>query len=105
MPSQLSALSPTGAFPSTGAPVSGGVLELAFELTCHPIDAWLYCAQRIAAEHSGTVLAWRSSETVSETKKNDSLTSWCSSFLRMLYQRDALTRRVIIAEIFETTCT
>jgi alkyldihydroxyacetonephosphate synthase len=35
----------------------------------------------------------------------DASASWRSAFLRMPYQRDALARRAVVAETFETACT
>ena len=50
--------------------------------------------------------ARRSRETGSDTTEtNDAAQSWRSAFLRMPYQRDALARRGVIAETFETACT
>ena len=63
-------------------------------------------ALAIAAEHRGTVIAERDRDAqVDETAANDASTTWRSSFLRMPYQRDALARRSVIAETFETACT
>ena len=80
---------------------------LAFESADHPIDPWLDRALEIAAEHGGTVIARRSRETESETTEtsDDAPQNWRSAFLRMPYQRDALARRGVIAETFETACT
>src|SRR6202008_7544 len=36
---------------------------------------------------------------------SDASGNWRSAFLRMPYQRDALARRGVIAETFETACT
>jgi alkyldihydroxyacetonephosphate synthase len=58
-------------------------------------------ALAIAAEHRGTVVAQREGAA----DASDASTNWRSSFLRMPYQRDALARRSVIAETFETACT
>jgi alkyldihydroxyacetonephosphate synthase len=90
------------AFLNAGATVSGGVLVLAFESADHPIDPWLDRALEIAAEHRGVVTARRSRDTAIPT---DASANWRSAFLRMPYQRDALARRSVVAETFETACT
>ena len=78
---------------------------LAFESADHPIDPWLDRAVQIASDHGGTVTARRSRETESGTTETDASANWRSAFLRMPYQRDALARRAVIAETFETACT
>ncbi|KLO33433.1 FAD-binding oxidoreductase [Mycobacterium haemophilum] len=104
-PANCRLLDPTEAFLNAGASVGGGLLVLAFESADHPIGAWLHRALEIAAEHGGTVTERRSRDTASDPTKNDASASWRSSFLRMPYQRDALVRRAVIAETFETACT
>jgi len=81
---------------------------LAFESADHPIGPWLDRAVEIVAEHGGALTTRRSRETTSETTENnasDASGNWRSAFLRMPYQRDALARRAVIAETFETACT
>ena len=104
-PANCRLLDPAEAFLNAGSAVGGGLLVLAFESADHPIDPWLDRAAEIAAEHGGAVTARRSRETESETSQNDAATNWRSAFLRMPYQRDALARRGVIAETFETACT
>jgi alkyldihydroxyacetonephosphate synthase len=73
-----------------------------------PIDPWLNRALEITAEHGGTVISRRNREPDGDTTEDridDASTNWRSSFLRMPYQRDALARRGVIAETFETACT
>jgi len=104
-PANCRLLDPAEAFLNAGSAVGGGLLVLAFESADHPIDPWLDRAAEIAAEHVGAMTARRSRETESETSQNDAATNWRSAFLRMPYQRDALARRGVIAETFETACT
>jgi alkyldihydroxyacetonephosphate synthase len=80
-------------------------LVLAFESADHPTDPWLNRALEIATEHRGTVSARRSRDTAGDAANNDASANWRSAFLRMPYQRDALARRGVIAETFETACT
>jgi alkyldihydroxyacetonephosphate synthase len=107
-PANCRLLDPTEAFLNAGTPVTGGLLVLAFESADHPIDPWLNRALEIAVEHGGTVIARRNRETDSdraETGGAGASENWRSAFLRMPYQRDALARRGVIAETFETACT
>ena len=104
-PSNCRLLDPAEAFLNAGAAVGGGLLVLAFESADHPVDAWLDRAAAIATAHGGVSTARRSRETSSKTTQKDASESWRSSFLRMPYQRDALARRSVIAETFETACT
>ncbi len=111
-PANCRLLDPAEAFLNAGAPVTGGLLVLAFESADHPIDPWLNRALEITAEHGGTVISRRNREPDSERTEDaaendpaDASTNWRSSFLRMPYQRDALVRRGVIAETFETACT
>lgn len=107
-PANCRLLDPAEAFLNAGVPVHGGLLVLAFESADHPIDPWLNRALEITAEHGGTVISRRNRESDSdatEDRPDDAATNWRSSFLRMPYQRDALARRDVIAETFETACT
>ena len=107
-PSNCRLLDPAEALLNAGAAVGGGMLVLAFESADHPVDPWLDRALEIVAEHGGALTARRSRETASEATKNsaaDASGNWRSAFLRMPYQRDALARRSVIAETFETACT
>ena len=107
-PSNCRLLDPAEAFLNAGAAVKGGLLVLAFESADHPVGPWLDRAVEIVAEHGGTLTARRGRETGTQTTKNDASDAsgnWRSAFLRMPYQRDALARRGVIAETFETACT
>ena len=100
-PTNCRLLDPAEAFLNASTSVSGGLLVLAFESADHPVDAWVDRVLAIATEHHGTVIAQREREAGT----NDASSTWRSSFLRMPYQRDALARRSVIAETFETACT
>ena len=105
-PANCRLLDPAEAFVNAGTPVAGGLLVLAFESADHPVDAWLDRALEITAEHGGTVTARHSRDTSADTTTgHDSSADWRSAFLRMPYLRDALARRSVIAETFETACT
>jgi alkyldihydroxyacetonephosphate synthase len=104
-PSNCRLLDPAEAFLNAGATVGGGLLVLAFESADHEVDAWLHRAVEIATEHGGAVTAQRRRDTTNETTQSDASANWRSAFLRMPYQRDALARRGVIAETFETACT
>ena len=106
--------SPSGLWPSScrlraageavvnaGTAGGGGLLILGFESADHPVTAWLDRARQIALDHGGTELSSRSRDSTTE----DASQAWKSSFIRMPYQRDALARRSMIVETFETACT
>ena len=103
-PTNCRLLDPAEAFLNAGTSVEGGMLLVAFESADHPVDAWMERALAIAAEHHGTVVA-RRERGGAEADAADVANQWRSSFLRMPYQRDALVRRSVIAETFETACT
>jgi alkyldihydroxyacetonephosphate synthase len=100
-PSNCRLLDPAEAFLSAGTAVAGGLLVLAFESADHPVSPWLDRAVEIARDGGGTVVAQRSRDEGT----SDAAGSWRSAFLRMPYQRDALARRSVIVETFETACT
>jgi alkyldihydroxyacetonephosphate synthase len=104
-PANCRLLDPVEALLNAGTSVTGGLLVLAFEAVDHPTDPWLHRALEITAEHHGTVTARRSRDTAGDAANNDASAKWRSAFLRMPYQRDALARRGVIAETFETACT
>jgi alkyldihydroxyacetonephosphate synthase len=104
-PANCRLLDPAEALLNAGVAIAGGLLVLAFESADHPVDPWLDRALTIATEHGGTVTARRGRDTTSDEAANDASATWRSSFLRMPYQRDALARRAVIVETFETACT
>jgi alkyldihydroxyacetonephosphate synthase len=102
-PSNCRLLDPAEAFINAGVTTGGGLLLVAFESADHPVDVWLDRALQLAADHGGSVTARRSKDANRQT--GDSASTWRSAFLRMPYQRDALARRSMIVETFETACT
>ncbi|OBI50873.1 FAD-linked oxidase [Mycobacterium kyorinense] len=100
-PSNCRLLDPAESFINAGVAVGGGLLLVAFESADHPVDVWLDRAVELAVEHGGSVTARRSKDA----EPGDSASAWRSAFLRMPYQRDALARRSMIVETFETACT
>lgn len=102
-PSNCRLLDPAEASLNAGATSPGGVLILGFESADHPVDAWIDRAVEIAVDHRGRVLSRR--ERAEHNDQTDSSTAWRSTFIRMPYQRDALARRGMIVETFETACT
>lgn len=106
-PSNCRLLDPAEALVSTGTAARGGMLILGFESADHPVDAWLARGTEIVEAHSGTVTSARVQDrsAPSGDRGRDGASSWRSAFLRMPYQRDALARRSMIAETFETACT
>jgi alkyldihydroxyacetonephosphate synthase len=97
-PSNCRLLDAAEAFLNAGTAVAGALLVLGFESADHPVDDALARAVAIAADHGG-VPAPR------DRNGDGSARRWRSSFLRMPYQRDALARRGVIVETFETACT
>ncbi len=100
-PANCRLLDPAEAFLNADTAVAGGLLVLAFESADHPVDTWMERALEITAEHGGTTIARRGRDGTAP----DAATNWRSAFLRMPYQRDALARRSLIVETFETACT
>ncbi|HSV41160.1 MAG TPA: FAD-binding oxidoreductase [Nocardioidaceae bacterium] len=100
-PTNCRLLDPGEAFVSAGTSTQGGLLILAFESADHPVEPWLDRALEIARDHGGTVLAARPTGESGD----DAAGAWKSTFVRMPYQRDALARRSMIVETFETACT
>lgn len=104
-PTNCRLLDPMESLLSTGVQTRGGVLVLAFESADHPVETALDRAVAIVRDHGGTVTSRRSRDDETPGSGEDAASSWRSSFLRMPYQRDALVRRSVIAETFETACT
>ena len=100
-PANCRLLDPGESLLNAGTAVSGGLLLLAFESADHPVDNWLERALDITAEHGGTTIARRGRDD----RSADAAGNWRSAFLRMPYHRDALARRSLIVETFETACT
>ncbi|HNA98838.1 MAG TPA: FAD-linked oxidase C-terminal domain-containing protein, partial [Marmoricola sp.] len=85
--------------------VAGGMLIVAFESADHPVTAWLDRALEIVRDHQGVVASVARRTEGESNQSNDGAGAWKSAFIRMPYQRDALARRSMIAETFETACT
>jgi alkyldihydroxyacetonephosphate synthase len=100
-PSNCRLLDPAEAFLNAGTQTGGGLLIVAFESADHPVDAWLERAVEIATGFGGVVVSRRGRDS----EPSDSSALWRGAFLRMPYQRDALARRAMIVETFETACT
>ena len=99
-PSNCRLLDPAEAFLNAETETSGGVLVLGFESADHPVDVPLERALEIARDSGGTPVTHEG-----RAGADDPSSSWRSAFLRMPYMRDALARRSVIAETFETACT
>jgi alkyldihydroxyacetonephosphate synthase len=105
-PSNCRLLDPAEAMIHAGSATTGGLLVLAFESADHPVGPWLDRAIEIARDHGGRpgqVRAKGPDGTAAEPATPAD--AWRSTFLRMPYQRDAVARRSLIAETFETACT
>ena len=102
-PANCRLLDPAEAFIHAGEEAPGGLLVLAFESADHPVDAWLDRALAITLDHGGRSRSRRTRDA--DTEHPDASAAWRSSFLRMPYQRDALARRSMVVETFETACT
>jgi len=103
-PSNCRLLDAAEAFLNTGQSTQG-LLIVAFESADHPVDPSLRRAVEIARDHGGAVASLRERGDRSADSSTDSSAAWRSSFIRMPYQRDALARRSMIAETFETAIT
>lgn len=84
---------------NAGITTGGGVLVLGFESADHPVDTHLARATELCRQHGGTV------HDPVENRSASPAQAWRTSFLRMPYHRDALARRSMILETFETSCT
>jgi alkyldihydroxyacetonephosphate synthase len=100
-PANCRLLDPGESLLNANTAVSGGLLVLAFESADHPVDSWLDRGLEITTEHGGTTISRRSRDD----NTDDAAGNWRSAFLRMPYHRDALARRSLIVETFETACT
>jgi alkyldihydroxyacetonephosphate synthase len=107
-PSNCRLLDPMEAALNAGSSTTGGLLVLGFESADHPVDARLARALEIVRDHGGRPGRVRGRDASAGAAGNgakDASDAWRSSFLRMPYQRDAVTRRSLVAETFETACT
>jgi alkyldihydroxyacetonephosphate synthase len=128
-PSNCRLLDPVEALLNAGAEArgaAGGLLVLGFESADHPVGPWLRRALELVGDHGGTETAGSvrrrtavgsdgsdgSDGSVGSGGRGpepggapDAADAWRASFLRMPYQRDALARRSMVVETFETACT
>lgn len=100
-PANCRLLDPAEALLNAGVATGGGVLVLGFESADHSVTGALDRAVDLALEHGGAVQSRRRRDDPEEGAAAD----WRASFLRMPYQRDALARRALVVETFETACT
>jgi alkyldihydroxyacetonephosphate synthase len=106
-PANCRLLDPAEAFLNAGASVTGGLLVLAFESADHPVTGSLTRAAVICREHGAEAPqdVRESGPGVRPAGRGGAAADWRAAFLRMPYQRDALARRSMIVETFETACT
>ena len=102
-PANCRLLDPAEALVNADVATPGGLLVLAFESADHPVGAWMDRALELVADHGGRVRERQ--DRSSSTRGDGAAGTWRSSFLRMPYQRDALVRRSMVVETFETACT
>jgi alkyldihydroxyacetonephosphate synthase len=94
-PTNCRLLDPAEAFLNASTPTGGGLLVLAFESADHPVDSPLRRAVDIATSCGGEL----------QPRSADGAGRWRDAFLRMPYYRDAMARRNMIVETFETAVT
>jgi alkyldihydroxyacetonephosphate synthase len=82
---------------------TSSVLVLTFESADHPMDEMLERALELARPHGGEFE--RTPARASDAQRSGAAGQWRDSFLRMPYNREALTPRGIIAETFESAIT
>jgi alkyldihydroxyacetonephosphate synthase len=106
-PANCRLLDAAEAFLNAGASVSGALLVLAFESADHPVSGSLTRAAVICQDHGGDPPqdVRESGPGIAQTSRGGAAADWRAAFLRMPYQRDALARRSVIVETFETACT
>ena len=106
-PANCRLLDAAEAFLNAGASVTGGLLVLAFESADHPVSGSLTRAVVICRDHGGDPPQGvrESGPGLTQPTGGGAADDWRAAFLRMPYQRDALARRSMIVETFETACT
>jgi alkyldihydroxyacetonephosphate synthase len=106
-PANCRLLDAAEAFLNAGTSVTGGVLVLAFESADHPVGTSLARAVDICRDHGGDIPEGMQEVGPSDVRDGGggAAGDWRAAFLRMPYQRDALARRSMIVETFETACT
>jgi alkyldihydroxyacetonephosphate synthase len=106
-PANCRLLDAAEAFLNAGAGVTGGLLVLAFESADHPVSGSLTRAIDICRDHGGDPPTGvrESGPGMMQSAGGGAADDWRTAFLRMPYQRDALARRAMIVDTFETACT
>jgi alkyldihydroxyacetonephosphate synthase len=96
---------------SAGAAGIGALLVLGFESADHPVVAWMERALEICDDHHGQVAAGARYTDGEQSSGGEAVTgrdaagAWRKTFLRAPYMRDALVRRGLVVDTFETACT
>ena len=106
-PANCRLLDAAEAFLNAGISVTGGLLVLAFESADHPVSGSLTRAAVICSDYGGDAPQGvrESGPGTTQPANRGAAEDWRAAFLRMPYQRDALARRSMIVETFETACT
>ena len=79
------------------------LLVVSFESSDHPVDAWMDRAAECAQDCGGTPDGdWR---TDPDAHLKGAVGAWRNAFIRMPYNREALTPRGIISDTFESAIT
>jgi alkyldihydroxyacetonephosphate synthase len=106
-PANCRLLDAAEAFLNAGVSVTGGLLVLGFESADHPVSGSLIRAGVICQDCGGNPPEGvrESGPGTTAAAGGSPADDWRSAFLRMPYQRDALARRSMIVETFETACT
>jgi alkyldihydroxyacetonephosphate synthase len=79
------------------------LMVVSFESSDHPVDAWMARAEQCCLDHGGTVdVGWRDNP---QANLQGAVGDWRGAFIRMPYNREALTPRGIISDTFETSTT
>ena len=89
----------------------GALLVLGFESADHPVVPWMERALEICHDHQGEVdggARYSDAEEpggVGAGGREGAAGTWRTAFLRAPYVRDALIRRGLVVDTFETACT
>ena len=79
------------------------LMAVSFESSDHPVEAWMERAEEICLDHGGTPDAdWRNDP---DAHLKGAVGAWREAFIRMPYNREALTPRGIISDTFESAIT
>ena len=79
------------------------LMAVSFESSDHPVEAWMERAEEISLDHGGTPDAdWRNEP---DAHLKGAVGAWRQAFIRMPYNREALTPLGIISDTFESAVT